>query len=82
MNNLTTEYLNPMFGTALQSTLLGIYGAKANPEIPQVNKIFNNPYVKYIIIFMIAYLQTHDVKHSGVITAIVFGITYYFKKQL
>lgn len=65
----------------LVSTLFGLYGGKANPEIPEINKLFENDLFKTGFVAAMIYLNTKDPQIAVVVALLIHVLSAFLKKK-
>jgi hypothetical protein len=76
------QILSERFLLPLLAVFFGIYGGKANPEIPQINAFFQMPAVRYAFYAAMVYAGKQDIQAAIFVPAVIAAVSYALKKTL
>lgn len=85
MSSLNASLLSPENIKAVILAFFAIYGGKVNPEIPGVNKMLDNVYVKIAFIFAMVYIGSDPATamNKAIIVTLVYAVVMFmFRKDL
>lgn len=75
------QLMSEKFILPLISTLFALYGGKSAPQLPQLDRIFENPTFRFVLLTAMVFNSTRDPQIALFVATAVFAISYALKKS-